>query len=223
MFLPLFGFLSDLSAELRELGNNLLLVLGGFLLGYLLGGVIAWSLGRWALRQKNTEVAQRIGRPLGGTIVALIVALIVFTGKGKAPGDGGDGKGAPGADSTPGKTSTQHSEPAPKINPNISTRPLEHTGAETTIRVTVLAGAAVPAEGRFYVLNNDSRDQARTLSDLKRAIEDERARNKGRLALAIVFPTDPNYSPPRNDKKVTDLTRWATEDAGLDVTFPSSR
>jgi hypothetical protein len=41
--------------------------------------------------------------------------------------------------------------------------------------------------------------------------------------LQMLFSPDPNLRPPRNDPKVTDVTRWATEEAGLDVTFPASR
>src|SRR5262245_53888235 len=92
--MPVFGFLENAEEAFRELITNLLLVAGGFLVGYLLGGVLAWAVARYALRQKNgTEQFKAIGKPVGGIVLALIVALIVFTGRGKGPGDGGDGKG----------------------------------------------------------------------------------------------------------------------------------
>jgi hypothetical protein len=223
MTAPVFGFLTDLRAEFLELMNNLLLVAGGFLVGYLLGGVIGWALGRWAFRQKTPDTLQRLGRPVGGVIVALIVALIVFTGKGKPTGDGGDGKGTPNTETSPGKNPAPSADPNPKVDPKITTPKIDPTPTESTIRVTILGGRAVPAEGKFYLLDDDPNSQARTLSELKRAIDERKATAKGKMILAILFPTDPNLAPPRNDQKVTDVTRWATEEAGLDVIFPATR
>jgi hypothetical protein len=223
MTLLVFGFLTDLRAEFAELANDVLLVAGGFLLGYLLGGAIGWALGKWVLKQNSTDTLKRIGRPVGGIILAIIVALIVFTGKGKPHGDGGDGKGTQNTDTDPKKNSAPNVETSPKSDPKITTPKIDATPVELTIRITVLAGTAVPAEGKFYLLDDDSRNDAKSLTDLKKAIEERKAKIKGKLTLAILFPSDPNLAPPRNDKKVTDVTRWATEEAGLDVTFPATR
>jgi hypothetical protein len=222
MTATLFGFLTELRGEFAELANNLLLVAGGFLIGYLLGGAIGWALGKWVFKQKTPDLLKRVGRPVGGVILAIIVALIVFTGKGKPSGDGGDGKGTPTNDKTPGKNSAPDVE-VPKSNPKITTPKLDTVPAELTIRVTILAGTAVPSEGKYYLIDDDSRNDAKSLSELKKTVLDRKAKVKGKVSLAIVFPTDPNLSPPRNDKKVTDVTRWATEDAGLDVIFPAIR
>jgi hypothetical protein len=218
---PVFGLLSELRGEFTELLNDVLLVAGGFLVGYLLGGVVGWALGKWVFKQKSTDTLKRVGRPVGGIILAIIVALIVFTGKGKAPGDGGEGKGSSTSD-TAGKN-TSSGVNSTKTDPKITTPKLDTTPVEQTIRVTILAGTAVPAEGKFYLLDDESRNDAKSLSELKKAIEERKAKVKGKVILAILFPEDPNLAPPRNDKKVTDVTRWATEEAGLDVTFPASR
>lgn len=221
MTLPVFGFLSDLQAEFKELINNLLLVAGGFLVGYLFGSLGGWALGKWVFRQKAPETLQRLGRPVGGILLAIIVALIVFTGKGKPHGEGGDGKGSPSTETTPGKSNPQNMEPSPKTEPNISTPKTDLKPYDSTIRVTILAGTAVPAEGRFYLLDDDRREQAKTLSELKKAILERKAKANGKMMLAILFPSDPNFAPPLIDQKVTDLTTWATEEAKLEVILPT--
>jgi hypothetical protein len=218
-----FGLLSEFREEFTELIKNLLLVAGGFLVGYLLGGIAGWSLGRWVFRQKTPETLQRLGRPVCGTILALIVALIVFTGKGKPSGDGGDGKGTPSTDTNPGKNATPKVETNTPIDPKITTPKVDLNPAELNIRVTVLAGMAVPAEGKFYVIDDDSREQAKTLSELKRTINERKVKVSGKVTLVVLFPTDPNFAPPRDDKKVTDLTIWADEEAKIGVFFPTTR
>jgi hypothetical protein len=175
MTATLFGFLTEIRGEFAELLNNLLLVAGGFLIGYLLGGALGWAVGKWVFKQKAPDLPKRVGRPVGGVILAIIVALIVFTGKGKPSGDGGEGKGTSTNDTTPGKNSAPNVD-VPNSNPKITTPKVDTTPAELTIRVTILAGTAVPAEGKYYLV-----------------------------------------------EKVMDVTRWAADDAGLDVIFPASR
>ena len=78
MMMPIFAFLSDAKEAFSELVTGLLMIAGGFLVGYILGGVVAWAVGRYILKQKDTQVLKRLGRPVGGVILALIVALIVW-------------------------------------------------------------------------------------------------------------------------------------------------
>lgn len=216
----LFGFLTDLRGEIAELANNLLLVAGGYLVGSIIGWLGGGMIGKWALKQDKPETARKVGRHLGGIILAIIIALVVFTGKGRPTGDGGDGKGSPGNGTTPGRSSPTSTQPS-RDDVKISV-PQASPKSEATIRVTILAGAAVPAAGKFYILDNDSRAQARNLAEVKKAIEERRAQLMGPATLEVVFPTDPNLRPPANDPKVTDLTRWATDVAKLSVVFPAS-
>jgi hypothetical protein len=219
---PVFGLFNDLREEFSELANHVLMVAGGYLVGFILGWVISSALNRWAFQQKSPEFLHKLIRHLCGLILAIIVALIVFTGKGKPTGDGGDGKGGI-ATTTPGKNSVTPAEATPKDNPKVTTPKLDPKPADSTIRVTILGGTAVPGEGRFYLLDDDHNEQAKNLSELKRVLLDRKTKSSGKVALAVQFPDDPNFAPPRNDLKVTDLTRWATEEAGFDVTFPASR
>lgn len=212
---PLFAFLDDARQSVVQFVHNCLLVAGAFLVGYILGGLIGWAIGKWALKQESSETLKRVGRPAGGIILAIIVALLVFTGMGKRWGPGGDGAG------TPSDSGTKDARSDSSTDPRVSPPKVDHDPIEATIRVTVLAGAAVRSEGKYYLIDDDA--TARSLAELKETISARKAKAKGRTMLQILFSPDPNLRPPRNDPKVTDVTRWATEEAGLDVTFPASR
>jgi hypothetical protein len=217
MHSPLFAFLEDAQKSIQQFLHNCLLVAGAFLVGYILGGLIGWAIGKWALKQKSPDTLKQIGRPVGGIILALIVALLVFTGMGKRFGEGGEGSGTPNdSGKKDAATNTDHS-----ANPKVIPPKVDQTPPEATVRVTVLAGAAVRSERKYYLLDDNSTPV--TLEELKDAISARKAKTKGRVVLQVLFSSDPNLAPPRNDPKVTDLTRWATEEAGLDVTFPASR
>ncbi len=214
MFANMFGNFEDL---ITELVVGLLMVAGGFLVGYIIGHVLGWAVGRYALRMKNgTRNIKVIARPMCGALLAIIVAVLVFTGRGKGPGDGGGGKG------TPGDPTNSSTDPTAKVEPKVVIPKIDLKPADQTIRVTIIAGTAVPGEGRFYMINDDAVATAKTLVELKKYIEERKVAEKGKLTLAILFPIDRNMAPSdRKESKVTDVTRWATEDAQLDVIFPA--
>src|SRR5947199_150686 len=160
-----FGFLSDAREALVEFANNCLLIAGGFLVGYLLGGVVGWALGKYVFRQKEPEALRRIGRPVGGVLLALIVAVIVFTGKGKSQGDGGEGKGTQNPDPDAGKAQPKV-DPNQKIDPKeIKPPKVDLTPADVRIQVTILGGTDVVDE-RFYVIGDDPNSKAKTFEEL---------------------------------------------------------
>ncbi|MCE9560490.1 MAG: hypothetical protein K8U57_00405 [Planctomycetes bacterium] len=215
MHAPLFGFLTDAQDSFKELMHNVLLVAGGFLIGYVLGGLLAWAIGKYALKMKDTTNAKAVGRPVCGTIVALIIAMIVFTGKGKPIGDGGDGKGTTNNDGN-GKSSPVNPNPDTKVDPKISPPKIDIKPADVTLRVTVLGGEDVLNE-RFYLLDDDR--TPKTFTELKAAIAERRAKEKGKVVVAMLFPV--KNALPREHPAVTQVAKWAAEDAGLDVVFPA--
>ena len=217
-----FGFLSDVRAELVELGNNLLLVAGGYLVGFLVSAALMAALAKWVFHEKTPDTLNKFGRHLGGFVLALIVALVVFSGKGKPTGEGGEGKGSPNTETTPGKSSTPNTQPSPKSEQQISIPKVDRNLPAETIRVTILAGNAVPEEGRYYLLDDDQKEQAKTLTQIKKLINERKSKIDGKVMIAIQFPSNPNFAPPLIDPKVTDLTRWATEEAKLQVILPST-
>lgn len=226
MTAPVFGFLSDLRSELVELTNNLLLVAGGFLVGYLLGGIIGWALGKWVFRQKTPETLQRLGRPLGGTILAIIVALIVFTGKGRSPGDGGDGKGTPTTETTHSKNSTPNVESNPKVHPRLDLpKTPEVKPGSVILRVTVYSGTSVIGD-RFYRL--DDGEELLTFDELKNAILARKATEKGNVTVAIAYPLDRNQAPGNPgpgqlSPTVSRLVDWTTTEAQLSIILPAKQ
>jgi hypothetical protein len=214
MTAAVFGFLDNAKEALTEFVNNCLLVAGGFLIGYILGGVLGWAFGKWVLRQQAPDTTKRVGRPVGGAILAIIVALIVFTGKGKGPGSGGDGKGSTDADSA-NKAKQQPVDP--NVLPKIPVvKPVDSKPADVTIRVTVLGGEDVQGD-KFYLIDDDA--TPKTFTELKDALTARKGKEKGRVAVAILFPT--RNALPRDHPAVTRVARWVNEEAGMDVTFPA--
>ncbi len=212
---PPFGFLDDAKDAMTEFVHNCLLVAGGFLVGYVLGGVVGWALGKWVLRQKAPDTLKKVGRPVGGVILALIVALIVFTGRGKPHGEGGEGKGAPSPDGNKSNPQT----PDTKVPPNVPVvKQPDGKPADVTVRVTVLGGEDVQGD-KFYLIDDDR--NPKTFAELKDAIAARKAKETGKMAVAILFPT--RNALPREHPAVTRVAKWANEEAGLDVTFPATK
>ena len=216
---PLFAFLTDAKEAFTELVTGLLMVAGGFLVGYFLGAIVAWAVGRYVFKQKDTEIFKRVGRPVGGVILALIVALIVFTGRGKPHGDGGDGKGTPDPDPNAGKNPpTKKPDPKDPELPPIKLPDPKHPDA--TVLVTVYGGGKV-RDRQFYRFENET--QLRTLESLQEVITARRGAEKGKLTVQIRIPEDRNDRPaPSDARTITQVTEWANSQ-GLDVTFPASR
>jgi hypothetical protein len=192
MTAPVFGFLDDAKDSITEFVNNCLLVAGGFLVGYILGGMIGWALGKWAFRQKSPDTLKQLGRPVGGVILAIIVALIVFTGKGKPRGEGGDGKGSP--DPSANKAPS-NSDQTPKVDPKLPpVKPIDPKGTETRIEVTIRGGTA---DDRFYQLEND--DSRKTIDELVTAIKSRKV--EGKIVLVIRSPTKDYLDPEHRGVK----------------------
>ncbi|MBA4067694.1 MAG: hypothetical protein C0501_29115 [Isosphaera sp.] len=212
---PPFAFLDAAQGAFMELVRNILLIAGGFLVGYLAGWVLGWAVGRWVFRRQHTTGLQAVGRPVGGVLGALIVALLVLTGRGKPVGDGGDGKGTTATDPN-GKAAP--AEVDPKKSTKDLPKPPDTKPADVILTVTLYGGSR--AVGQQYY-QYDAEAGLRTLEGLQDAILARKGREKGKVSIAIRLPPDPNDRP--GDPRVqTRLTEWANAQ-GLDVTFPASK
>jgi amino acid transporter len=218
MTAALLAILSEAREALKEFVNNLLLVAGGFLIGYLLGGVVGWALGKYVFRQKEPDLLHRASRIIGGATLALIVALIVFTGRGRPFGEGGDGRGSPANDAVPANTTPSNPDPSPKVEPSKITPPPKITPGDVTIRVTVLGGEDV-LNDRYYLIDDDH--SPKTFAELKAAVLDRKSKEPGKVMVAILFPA--RNALPRESLAVTQVSKWVNEEAKLDVIFPSNR
>src|SRR5918995_1979240 len=102
-----FAFVGFDTDRVVRFGLNLLAVGGGFLIGHVLTGVIAWALDRWITGGKTPQGVHRVARVFGGIALALLVALLLFGQGGYGIGDGPGGgpnsndKGTGGGTVTP--------------------------------------------------------------------------------------------------------------------------
>ncbi|HEY2786188.1 MAG TPA: hypothetical protein VGJ05_14570 [Fimbriiglobus sp.] len=212
----MFAFLDLNPAKVAQFAVNSLAVVGGFFAGWVLFGFIAWALDRYAFLKKSPQGVKRVIRLVGGILVAILVALIVF-GHGQGwtlfgggmPGDDNGGNPNPATETTSKEQKKPESSPTPAKN---------LPPAEATEKVTMLGGDDVKNE-KFYLLDGDP--AAKTFAQVTASL---RAKKDGlagkRLAVEIRFP-EANVLP-RDHPAVIRLARWANE-AGITVTFPADR
>lgn len=180
------GLASGAADKIATFVVKCLAVAGGFLVGYFLGGVVAWALDRWVFAHKSPEPLKKAISMVAGVALAILVALIVFGegGSGLFGGGGsGDGKGTPTQDDTKGKPPAQpepkKDETPPKKDepPKPSPKPMPGD-----VRVTILVGDDVK-EGRFYLIDGDA--TPKTLDEFKEAILARRKESKPELKQVI--------------------------------------
>jgi hypothetical protein len=216
------NWMDNLARQATLLVMKLLIIAGAYLVGSLLGTLLAVVLNRWVFRKKMPEVGKQLCSLICGVLLALLAALFVLGSGGNGlfgGGGGGEGSGENPTQtegSSTGNTSPQ--EPVETPSPPQVTSPPQREVSKV-IRVTVLAGAAVQKMGHFYLLEDDP--TPRTFAEITDAILQRRPKTSERWTLWILFPADPNLAPPPNDPKVTRLVDWARQEAGLDVTFPT--
>jgi hypothetical protein len=214
--LPLF--VSGMADKLATFVIKCLAVGGGFLAGFLFGWALAAALNRWVFRSKVGPQVVQLTRLVFGLVVAVLVALIIF-------GEGGGGLFGHGRGEGEGKgtasENTSKDQPAPPKadDPNKATTPPEARPAEVVIPVTILGGTDVRDE-RFYVVGTDR--APKTFAEARAAISATKAAEKRKVSLAILLSPPPNRLP-LDHRAVTQLTNWAKDEAGLDVTFPAGR
>jgi len=214
-------FVSGAAERLAGLAIKCLAVAGGFLAGYLLGGLIAYALDRWVFGQKAPDVVKRGVRWVCGLILAIVVAMIVFGEGGGGFGlGGGEGKGS-GATGGEGKNKqTQQPATPDRDRPPVSpVTPADNRPTEVVIRITILGGTDVVQE-RFYLIDDDR--TPRTFAEVRAAVGARKAKDPRKTTLAILFPPPPNRLPLEHPA-VTQLVNWARDEAGLDVTFPAGK
>jgi hypothetical protein len=99
------GLASGAGEKLATFVVKCLAVAGGFLVGYFVGGAVAWALDRWVFAHKAPEPLKKAVSMVAAVALAILVALIVFGegGSGLFGGGSGDGKGTPAPDDNKGK------------------------------------------------------------------------------------------------------------------------
>lgn len=202
----LVAFLNTL--RLAKLIEGALATVGAFLVGYVLVALLGWLFDKYLLKRKSPELLHRVCRLLGGLILAILVAMMLFGGGGGS-GDGtGDGAGTGTASPGPASNveSTDPKAVAAKVAPPVEVR----------VRVLVLGGTDVKDQ-KFYVVDDDPAPLA--FADAKSAIQRKKDATAKSVGLEIRFPVQ--NALPRDHPAVAQLARWAGEVAGLTVTFPA--
>lgn len=202
----LVAFLNTL--RLAKLIEGALATVGAFLVGYVLVTLLGWWFDKYLLKRKSPELLHRVCRLLGGLILAILVALMLFGGGGGS-GDGtGDGAGAGKASPGPASDaeSTDPKAVAAKVAPPVEVR----------VRVLVLGGTDVKDQ-KFYVVDDDPAPLA--FADARSAIQRKKDATAKSVGLEIRFPVQ--NALPRDHPAVAQLARWAGEVAGLTVSFPA--
>jgi len=211
--------LAFLDFNLAQFLVNCLAVVGGFLVGYVLTGGLAWWLDRSLFRKTTPPVIHRTVRVLGGVIAAVVVALLVF-GRGGGGVGGGQGEGIGSGTASPGSgtgtgTGTNGETAAPSPAPPPAAPAKDVPPPEARVRVTVLGGPDVKDQ-RFYLVGDDP--TPRTLAEAKAAIQAKKDSAPEKLGVEIRFTA--RNTLPRDHPAVTLLADWA-RDAGLAVVFPA--
>jgi hypothetical protein len=169
-------------AEIKRLLVNILMVAGGYVVGYLLGMLVAIGFDKLVFRRKSPEGLHKVVRAIFGALLAVLVALVVFRGGGGGVGDG-TGPGTNPESTTGGQNSSTTTDPGPATSEPV------HTSANVAvevIRVKVLAGDEVEkGTSRFYLLGESStRVERSTVLD---AISERKKKSTKTLVVVYKF------------------------------------
>lgn len=195
--------------NLAKLIEGILATAGGFLIGYVLVAVFGWCFDKYVLKRQSPVLLHRICRLLGGLILAILVAMMVFSGGGGSGNGTGDGTGD-------GKASPNSGTIEPKTKPDPSLPPLKPMKtSEERVGITVLGGPDVQ-DNKFYLIDDDT--TPRTFAEVKMVLGRKKETEAKPFGLEIRFPN--RNALPKDHRAVTQLEQWALN-SGLAVTFPA--
>jgi hypothetical protein len=195
---------------LEEIALGCLAVAGGYLAGYVGGGLVGWALDRWVIKKPSPEPVRKLVRIVCGVGVALLVFWLVFHNRGTGGGaSDGVGKGSGSPTDATGKGDGPKAEekrppvavPAPK--------PADVDTSIPQVRVTFLGGDAVqPAAGRFYYLGDEP--ALKTFDEVRAAVEAKKREAAGaQVLLVVLYPADAARAADERSRTVTQVTEWA--------------
>ncbi|OWK40907.1 hypothetical protein [Fimbriiglobus ruber] len=212
------------STRVAQLAVNVLAVAGGFLVGYIATLIGAKVLDKYLTAGKTPLPLHKVARLLGGAIVALLVALVVFGEGGGGLGSGtGEGKEKVEGTGVGEGTGQTVSVPAPKVDTPTPTPPPKTTQLKEAdkvydvIRVTVLGGEDVK-ELKFYRVDDDA--VPKTLKELQDAVKTRQQAATKPVAIAYQFA--PNGLAGKDTPGTLRLLAFAQHE-GLAVVPPGEK
>jgi hypothetical protein len=217
--------------QFAAFGIKCLAVGGAFLAGYVLGGIVVFALNKWLFAEKAPDILKKSIKVLAGIALAILVAMIVF-GDGSGGGlfgggANGSGKGTPDADShskDKGDKTPPVTQPTPKEPPKVV---VPNKGADLKpddprVRVTFLGGDVVQGD-RYYLINDDPLEKAKSFEDLKRVVEAQKKGETRQMYLVVQFPDDHTIAADENSLTVKQVIAWARDAMGLKVVLPEKK
>ncbi len=214
MPVDVFAFVGFDTDRVVQFGLNLLAVGGGFLVGHVLTGVVAWALDRWITGGKTPHGVHRVARVIGGVAVALLVALMLFGRGGTGSGDGGGGPNpndkGPGGGTTTQPTTREVQPPPPEPQK-------EAPPPEQRVRVTMLGGKNVQDE-KFYLIDDDRTPHP--FADVVAAVDAKKAETKKPVGIEIRFTADNTLA--ETHPAVVRVMNWAKAH-DVAVTLPAAK
>jgi hypothetical protein len=212
------GLASGAGEKVATFVVKCLAVAGGFLVGYFLGGVVAWALDRWVCAQKAPGPVKKAVSWVAAVALALLVALIVFGDGGNGlfgrGGGTGDGKGTPASTDNSGKAAPvptpDHKDVPPKKDDQPGPPPPPTPG---DVRVTILPDDEV-REGRFYLIDGDA--APKNFDEFKSAILARQKEARPEVKQVIFRFRKVGYT--QSNPVVRDVVAWLN-DAHIGVYF----
>ena len=204
---PLFA---DAFANFGRVIVNLLAVAGGFLIGNVLMLVVSRIAAKFVFKKKLPRMLDQILRLVGGLVVALLVAMLVFGDGGW--GFGGSGGGRPGGPG--GSTPEQPDEKKADESKDVRKDPPKTKDAETPderVKIVVLGGDAPP--DHYYLFEDE-----RTASTLVEVSEKMRVRHEKKPLKRLTIFVYKN-SAAKETAVVNDLENLARS-LTLTIDFP---
>ncbi len=214
-------FMLNAEDKIAALAVKCLAVAGGYLAGYILGGIIAWAADKWALRQKTPDFIKKAIQVLLGIALAILVAMIVFGegGGGGLLGGGGPAEGqGQGVARAPDDTNKKQSPPEkekPPVKVQPPPAPMSSPDAPF-VKVTFLGGDAARGD-RLYYLGDDQ--TPRTFEEVKAAMDELKKKSPKDGYVLLVFPVDPKLAIDEKSRNVSRVTEEA-ERLGLETRRP---
>ena len=215
LLLGIVGFNPERFAQLIV---NILAIGGGFLIGQFLAGFAFWMVNRWLAAGKIPNGFREATKKIGGVVLAVLVAFIVFGhgdgwtlfgGGGTGSQNEAEGEQSGGTPATAPNTPVTAPDPPP-TPPD----PVRIPDSADLVQITVLGGDDV-RDARFYLIDEDK--APRTFAEVRAALLDRKAATDSGLGLLVQFGM--TNVLPRTHPAVVMLTQWAT-DNGVAVTFP---
>jgi hypothetical protein len=167
---------ADVATKAGKYVMYVLAVAGGFLLGNLFTLFLCRLGAKFVLKDRMNPTFERALRVLGGILVAVLVAYLLFRfGSGWGLGGSGTGEGEGSGGIAP--STTPRTPDQPKTDPKKSP-PAEVLSS--TLRVRIEAATAYPRTFRF-----ESEPEAVDLATAKKALEEFRAKVTGEPRLEV--------------------------------------